>query len=640
MGEERRTTDVANEINKGEAVSRLPKSVAVLASPIPPSPQTPPIPSPEPSMVPTPLIPVSPPVLRCLFDESTSAVETVAEQRANDVVSKDKTNVSKHSPEDSMPVPLSAHQVQTTPPCQIDELESPVDNAPSQRAYDVPNHSAPHGTCIVSPKHPSRDMRLPMLETSGKHLERAVAFIRERMHRRSSACDAFVPRARKDPPDKPAELDARQNGQETVSVNTTSVALHSPDNLATFMLLVPKSDLSLPSASVSPASPDNDLTSKEDQLTMTQTTSDSKTYQVEEEAYEHCQRLDFVNKGSEASVMRSHEVGNKDFKSPYLCTGPVNCPPASEDTSLPVVKTRGGEGRLLIKAVESRFPNEMELTHRVPEDSELHDAANNLRQWTGQEAISEEDTRELLCLPVSTAALAPHMSVLVYPLPAYTLLCPSMELEFRRQKPPDRGGGATWLVCYAVNEKVQTSIVKNLPLRWIVHTPYNVPPAYQYRAETHHLSNTELDWLARCKPPNTLDTFELPNQEGISESQPSVLICLQEPAVALRPPMPTPADPPPVYYALHLGPEDMSQIPPKPPDSTRQRPLQDAVSRDERGRRMRGLPALWASFPIHRRFPFERVRLSSTSLSMSVRLPCLSLLLYGILHRFRQLEGP
>jgi hypothetical protein len=55
---------------------------------------------------------------------------------------------------------------------------------------------------------------------------------------------------------------------------------------------------------------------------------------------------------------------------------------------------------------------------------------------------------------------------------------------------------------------------------------------------------------------------------------------------------------------------------------------------------MRGLPALWASFPIYCRFPFVRVRLSSASLSEHVRHPCLSPLPYGILRHIRQLEGP
>ena len=162
MREERRTAYVANEINKGEAVSRLPKSAAILASPILPSPQTLPIPPLEPSMVPTLLIPVSLPVLHCLFHESTSAAETVAEQRANDVVSKDKTNVSENSPEDSTPVPLSAHQAQTMPPCQDqDKVSLPVEATPTRSSlHDIK----------VKKSKPSR-------EDEGLYLSRAATYI-------------------------------------------------------------------------------------------------------------------------------------------------------------------------------------------------------------------------------------------------------------------------------------------------------------------------------------------------------------------------------------------------------------------------------------------------------------------------------
>ena len=96
----------------------------------------------------------------------------------------------------------------------------------------------------------------------------------------------FILRTRKDPPDKAVDLDARQNGQEIVSVNRMSVALCPHNEIAAFLLLMPEPAASLPSTSVSPASPNNDLISKEDQLIMTQTTSNNKTCQVEEESCE------------------------------------------------------------------------------------------------------------------------------------------------------------------------------------------------------------------------------------------------------------------------------------------------------------------------------------------------------------------
>ncbi|KAF8628490.1 hypothetical protein AX14_011249 [Amanita brunnescens Koide BX004] len=77
------------------------------------------------------------------------------------------------------------------------------------------------------------------------------------MNRRSSTCDALVPRDRKDPPDKTMGSDARQHSQEVISGRTTSGIIHSHDDLAAFLLPMPKLDTDPPSTSlrVSPARP-------------------------------------------------------------------------------------------------------------------------------------------------------------------------------------------------------------------------------------------------------------------------------------------------------------------------------------------------------------------------------------------------
>ena len=428
MGEEQRAAYVANKIDKEEATHCLPKSTVVLTSPIPPSPQTPPIPSPEPSVVPTPLIPV----------ESTSATETVAEQRANDVVSKDKTNVSKHSPEDSTPVPLSAHQTQTMPPCQDQDKASwPVKATPTRSSL--------------------RDIKIkkskPLREDEGLYLSCMATYIRERMDRRSSAGDTFVPRARKDPPDKPLDSDARQYNQGIVSEHTMSVIARSQNDLATFAQPVSEPDSGLSSTSASPASPNNDL---------------------------------IVNK--------------------------INCWPAPNSIHLPIVKTWEGEDEPLVEAARVRersdehFPKNSELVHRVPEDFRPPDAANVLQQWLGQEAISSEDSSIFLCSPESAVALAPLTPTLtlVDPPLAYSHLHTSLELEPRCKKPPDKEAGSGWL-SYAVNGKTQPSTLGCSPLRWIAPMPSAIPPACKEWAETCRILNVELGWRAHCKPPNALD---------------------------------------------------------------------------------------------------------------------------------------
>ena len=612
MGEERRTAYVANKINEGKATNHLPESAAVLTSTILPSPQTPPIPSPEPSVVLMPPIPISPPVLRRLFDESTSATKTVVEQRANDVVSKNKTNVNERSPKGLTPVPLSAHQAQTTPPCQIDELESPVDNAPSQRAYDVPNHSAPHGTCIVSPKHPSRDMRLPMLETSGKHLERAAAYIRERMYRRSSACDAFVPRACKDPPDKPVETDARQIGQDIVSVNTTSVALHSPDNLATFELLVPESEPSPPSTSVSPASPNNDLISKEDQLIVTQTRYNNETYKVEIETHEYRRVLDDVNGGNEASGTRLHKVENEDVKPLHSYAGPVTHQPVPMDTSPPIVKTQGGEDELL-EAAEVRCPKDWELAHRVPEHSEPRDTAINLCQWASQEVVNKTRSSVLTHSREYDVALTLPTPAPANALPPYSRSRSSPTPESRlRWKPPDTGEDSSRHAYRAVNDRLQPSAIEHL-LRHGAAAPPPVtrlsfahitkvvppccprlPPSWQIYTlpawtGTHRLLSVELVWRARCKPPNIGGETQQPSTTVVSANDNTGATRPPLHGAALRLPVLSLASPARVINTRRPH-NELGWRVRKPPDATGRWLLIEAINKTEEGQKRGHLP--------------------------------------------------
>ena len=150
-----------------------------------------------------------------------------------------------------------------------------------------------------------------------------------------------------------------------------------------------------------------------------------------------------------------------------------------------------------------RRPNK-EPAHRVLEGPKPPKAAINLCQGAGQEVIGEEDSRILLHPLCSAAAFTMHMSMLVDLTPAHSLPYPSMELEFQCRKPPDcRGEG--WLAYNAINEKVQTSVIKHSPLHGTVLILSNTPPACQGWAETHYLLNTELAWHARSKPPDRLD---------------------------------------------------------------------------------------------------------------------------------------
>jgi hypothetical protein len=66
-----------------------------------------------------------------------------------------------------------------------------------------------------------------------------MAYVQERLGKQLSTCNAFVPRAREDPPKKSMDSDARQHNQEVVSGRMMSVFICSHDDLAAFPLLIP-----------------------------------------------------------------------------------------------------------------------------------------------------------------------------------------------------------------------------------------------------------------------------------------------------------------------------------------------------------------------------------------------------------------
>ena len=181
-----------------------------------------------------------------------------------------------------------------------------------------------------------------------------MAYMRERMSRHALACDMFVPQAQKDPPDKQVNLQAGQYDEDVVSKDMTSIMLCSPEDLVAILLRIPKLDPDLPSTSVSPARPNNNIIADEDQSIMLDETINSNAYKVNTEAGHHA--LDVLNGGDK---------------------------PATDNNGLPIAKIRGGEGGLPAEAAKAhkhsneRFLKNMKLPPQVPDKSKLPNGANS-----------------------------------------------------------------------------------------------------------------------------------------------------------------------------------------------------------------------------------------------------------------------
>jgi hypothetical protein len=541
MGEEQRTAYVANKTKAEKTTSHLLESTAILTSTIPPSLQTPHIPLLNPSVILTPLIP------------------TMAKQRANDVVSRNKkTSASECLPEDptagTLPFRPSAHQAQSPhiPPMQTTPVHQPPDKPPLP-AKTVPRQ---RGLSVVNGRH------LAHSKDEGTYLERAASYIREHINGRSSACDTFIPRVPKEPPDKMVDSQApRRHGQEVVRTNTTSAMTHSPHAIAALPLLAPRPDADLPSASLRvspacpkdahqwprqdavntkmtsalwrspevsaavpmptperrgytfvsedcespltpcsiqalpsvptapdyPASPNNDLVSKEDQSVIG--TNKDSSYDVRDKARRHTP--DVVNKGDETDTTHSLKI---------------------EEVRHPTERIWEGEGQLLIEAAEihecsdKHSPKDLGLTQRVHDNFEPPNEADAQFQQPSQEAAGNIGLSAMLRSLRPAAAFTQHAPTPepVSAFPAYSRSRSSPELEFRlRWKPPDNGEDTRRHAYCAVNKKTKTSVTSRSPKSLAALMPLVTSPALP-QACSRCLSILELAWRTRCKPPDMM----------------------------------------------------------------------------------------------------------------------------------------
>ncbi|KAF8684286.1 hypothetical protein AX14_004169 [Amanita brunnescens Koide BX004] len=364
------------------------------------------------------------------------------------VIKINNENIKEHLPKAAV-TPAPPTHLPTTP-IQAATLHHPLDEgvplievAPKQGDLCIidtkPLLSDLHSWKIETVRKQSEPTRTPSFEGEGKYLERAAAYVREHMSRRTSACDTFAPRTQREPPDKLTKPDARRRGQEVVRANTTSVALHSPDGPAARAPLTFKP--SLPT-SVSPASLNNDPGSGD------QTTMKYHASVDDDKAKAGRSALQVVSRENEASVTRSPEIKHEGARTsrprPRPNAQSSQCPldPPSEKTP------EGKPSELLVETVEicecsdECSPKDVELVQRVPKDFKSPDRADIQYRWPSQEAINNEESSVLLHSQESTVALIPITPEPVNP--AYSRSRSSPELKFwLRWKPPDTGENST-----------------------------------------------------------------------------------------------------------------------------------------------------------------------------------------------------
>ena len=189
MGEKRRACDtVINKINNVAMTPSSPEALVAISSlPIPPA-----------ASVPQAVVP-------CFTPDEPMSTPMAKQQGLDIVVSKDEeTNTEKLLPE---------AKVAPTLPIHSPALHQLLDKALqcigiAQRQSDLyivntqPMSSDVRSLKIETARKQSEVIKNHSLEGKGIYLSHATAYIRERMNRHTSACNAFIPRAQREPPDK------------------------------------------------------------------------------------------------------------------------------------------------------------------------------------------------------------------------------------------------------------------------------------------------------------------------------------------------------------------------------------------------------------------------------------------------------
>ncbi|KAF8638177.1 hypothetical protein AX14_010215 [Amanita brunnescens Koide BX004] len=184
MGERRRAYDpIVNKINNKNIESHLPEGSATLSS------------------LPTVLSGSTPQTSIRLMPNKRALTPTSKQQGPIVAISTDKeTSANRHLPEAEVAPTLPIHSPAL--PVQVAALHQPSDEGllpaemvPKRRGLHVVNtkplSSDTHSLKVETARKQSESVKNPSFEGEGKYLERAAAYVRERMSRRTPACDTF-----------------------------------------------------------------------------------------------------------------------------------------------------------------------------------------------------------------------------------------------------------------------------------------------------------------------------------------------------------------------------------------------------------------------------------------------------------------
>jgi hypothetical protein len=304
------------------------------------------------------------------------------------------------------PDPSSVSQAQTSPRQPLDELLLPVESMPGRSKFPiVSSRNAVSGKS--SPKYETAQKQSEGLKTpsrEGACLDRAAAYVLERLGKCLPACDAFPACPHKAELPKTTERKAGQRDIDIVSKGTTDAVEHMP--YATIAPVLPVSPPAFPMRAEIPYQSSN--------KPMLPLPSSIEAAAEREHSSEHSPiEWEFVNRAP-ANAKAPCASPSKD-SSPGLHLAPSSLASPNNDLVSNNIILETLRGHLLVKIREGG-------------------------EWSSQEAISKMEESTCTYSPEPAAALTP-LATSPALTQAYSHLLPSLELGWRAHcKPPDMMG--------------------------------------------------------------------------------------------------------------------------------------------------------------------------------------------------------
>jgi hypothetical protein len=408
------------------------------------------------------------------------------------------------------PDPSSVSKAQTSPRQPLGEPLLPVESIHGRDLIVSSRRSmSSHPLKNEAAQKQYESAKASSREENGFYLTRAAEYIKERLSKRSPACDAFPCPLHEAWRPRVTETKAKQAGMDTVSKSTANAIEHTPcAGVAPTPLAISPTPSHPAQATFRRQPPDDPLFTeampRQHSLCVAINkcpSSDSHSPTAEQSSPDAVSKgmMDVIGPPTLSSFEGRHTVIDKVIRATL-----TTCSPRAK-CLMAVHLLSSIEAAAEHEHSSERSPIKWEFVCQAPANAKSQSGCLLVKireegKWSSQEAISKMEESTCTHSPEPTTALT-LLATSPALMQAYSHLLPSLKLGWRaRCKPPNVMGTFRQRYTKVVNKQTHTS-AEHSPKSPAALTPLASSPAFP-QAYAHRLSILKLVWRARCKPPN------------------------------------------------------------------------------------------------------------------------------------------